>query len=193
MRGGVSTAILIALIAFSIVETVIFSYEALTARQVVRPPSTTTVTTSSTTSSVTSSTTTIVASTTTFPTTKKSGPLATFVNYSLEYAAGGWSATALTFLLSRRRSEDQDLFEGRGGGTRVEILLSLEVPRHRNEISSLTGVDWKEVDRNLDLLIRAGLVKVFAKTGRITIYSLTEKGEQILRELKAGKSHGSKR
>lgn len=69
----------------------------------------------------------------------------------------------------------------RGGNSRLELLRNLESPKQRNELSQLTGIDWKEVDRQVNLLQSYGLVSVYAESGSIKIYKLTEQGELILK------------
>jgi hypothetical protein len=53
----------------------------------------------------------------------------------------------------------------RGGTSRLALMQSLETPRHRQELSEVTGIDWKEVDRELGALEKYGLVKVYAQSG----------------------------
>ena len=69
----------------------------------------------------------------------------------------------------------------RGGNSRLELLRNLESPKQRNELSQLTGIDWKEVDRQVNLLHSYGLVSVYAETGSVKIYKLTEQGQLILK------------
>ena len=50
-----------------------------------------------------------------------------------------------------------DLMIGmRGAGSRVSLLQNMESPKHRLELSELTGIDWKEVDRQLSVLRSTG-------------------------------------
>lgn len=69
----------------------------------------------------------------------------------------------------------------RGGNSRLELLRNLESPRQRNELSQLTGIDWKEVDRQVNLLQSYGLVSVYAETGSVKIFKLTEQGQLLLK------------
>lgn len=69
----------------------------------------------------------------------------------------------------------------RGGNSRLELLRNLESPKQRNELSQLTGIDWKEVDRQIGLLLSYGLVSVHAESGSVKIYKLTEQGGLLLK------------
>jgi DNA-binding HxlR family transcriptional regulator len=70
----------------------------------------------------------------------------------------------------------------RGSGSRLSILQGLvEAPRHRNQLSEITGIDWKEVDRQVGLLERYGFVSVNAQAGPIKEYKLTEQGRLLVK------------
>ncbi|MDG6995926.1 MAG: hypothetical protein JRN52_08385 [Nitrososphaerota archaeon] len=71
----------------------------------------------------------------------------------------------------------------RGGNSRLQLLRNLESPKQRNELSQVTGIDWKEVDRQVNLLQSYGLVSVLAETGSVKIYGLTEQGQLLLKLL----------
>ena len=75
----------------------------------------------------------------------------------------------------------------RGSTSRLALLRGLETPRHRNELSEITGIDWKEVDRQLGVFEKYGLAKVYVSSGTIKMYQLTEHGRlllQLMDELK---------
>ena len=69
----------------------------------------------------------------------------------------------------------------RGGNSRLRLLRNLESPRQRNELSQLTGMDWKEVDRQVYLLQSYGLVSVYAESGSVKMFKLTEQGHLFLK------------
>lgn len=69
----------------------------------------------------------------------------------------------------------------RGGNSRLELLRNLETPKQRNELTQITGIDWKEVDRNIGLLLSYGLVSIYAESGSVKIYKLTEQGRLLLK------------
>lgn len=68
----------------------------------------------------------------------------------------------------------------RGGVSRLNLLRTLEVPRHRNELSELTGIDWKEVNRQIGLLQKYGLVSVHSQSGIVKLYKTTEQGKLLI-------------
>jgi DNA-binding HxlR family transcriptional regulator len=47
----------------------------------------------------------------------------------------------------------------------------------------LTGIDWKEVDRQIGLLEQYGFVSVDAQEGPIKLYKLTEQGRMLVKLL----------
>jgi hypothetical protein len=120
-----------------------------------------------------------------------------FLGYSLPLSLGGWSAIALVFFQGRvsRRSQVKKLFlkQGldsgvydlmvgmRGGTSRLALLEHMEPPRHRQELSEMTGIDWKEVDRELGLLEKYGLVKMYAQSGTVRMYQVTEQGSLLVK------------
>lgn len=70
----------------------------------------------------------------------------------------------------------------RGSSSRLSILQSLvQAPRHRNELSEMTGIDWKEVDRQIGLLERYGFVSVEAQAGPVKVYRLTDQGRSLVK------------
>lgn len=85
----------------------------------------------------------------------------------------------------RRAGFDKNVYDlmvkMRGGNSRLELLRNLESPKQRNELSQLTGIDWKEVDRQIGLLLSYGLVSVHAESGSVKIYKLTEQGGLLLK------------
>lgn len=119
-------------------------------------------------------------------------------SYSVPLSVAGWIAVGLVAFQGRtggyRRSRVKsafakmgfgsdvfDLMIGmRGAGSRVSLLQSMETPKHRLELSELTGIDWKEVDRQLSVLEKYGLVKVYAQSGTVKLYQVTEQGKLLL-------------
>jgi len=109
---------------------------------------------------------------------------------SLPLSASGWFVLGVTFFrrgISRKWREmgfDRDVFElmvkTRGAWSRLRLLRYLNEPRHKAELSTLSGLDWKEVDRELGLLQRFGLTTLHAHSGSVKIYKLSEQGKLIL-------------
>jgi DNA-binding transcriptional ArsR family regulator len=69
----------------------------------------------------------------------------------------------------------------RGGESRMALLRNLETPRHRFDLSEITGLDWKEVDRQLSVLENYGLVKIYVQSGSVKLYQLTEQGRVLIK------------
>ena len=121
--------------------------------------------------------------------------------YSLPLAAVGWVAVGAVLFQGRitggvRRSRVKSLFASRGfppdvfdlmvtmrgGVSRITLLENMETPRNRLELSELTGIDWREVDREVSILEKYGLVKIYAQSGTVKMYQVTEQGK-LLRSL----------
>ncbi len=117
--------------------------------------------------------------------------------YSPELGAAGW-ATVVSIVLQGRAgrctkirrlfaqeglgADVYDLMMGmRGGTSRLALLQHMETPRHKHELSELTGIDWKEVNRELGLLEEYGLVKMYAQSGTIRLYRVTEQGSLLVK------------
>lgn len=116
-----------------------------------------------------------------------------FVSWlSLPLTAVGWFSTGMVVFwrknerrVWRRSGFNDDVYDlmvrMRGAGSRLVLLKYLDAPRHRMELSQLSGLDWKEVDRETGLLERYGLIAVYAESGSVKIYSLTEQGRLLLK------------
>ena len=72
------------------------------------------------------------------------------------------------------------MFSGRGGDRRIAIMGALDTPKLRNEIANITNTDWKEVDRNVKILVSVNLVKIEYSHGSLSVYRLTESGRELL-------------
>ncbi len=119
-------------------------------------------------------------------------------SYYIPLAAAGWTGVGFVAFQGRLSgvrtsrlksvfankgfgSDVFDLMMGmRGAGSRVSLLQNMESPKHRLELSALTGIDWKEVDRQLSVLEKYGLVKVSAQSGTMKFYQMTEQGRVVL-------------
>jgi hypothetical protein len=119
--------------------------------------------------------------------------------YAAPLSVVGWAAVGLVVFQGRvsgyQRSRVRGIFSKRGFGTdvfdlmmgmrgsvsRVSLLQNMESPRHRLELSELTGIDWKEVDRQLSVLEKYGFVKVYAQSGNVKLYRSTEQGKLLLK------------
>lgn len=119
------------------------------------------------------------------------------VGSSQPLALAGWLAVSLMAIQGRvnRRSKVKKFFlqnglssdvyelvmDMRGGNSRLALLQHMETPRHRMELSGLTGIDWKEVDRELGVLEKFGLVRLQAQSGSVKLYQNTEQGKILAR------------
>lgn len=80
----------------------------------------------------------------------------------------------------------------RGGPTRARLLeLLAKEPRNKLQLAKEVGMDWKAVDRHVDMLARCCLVQVCAVAGTCTVYSITEKGRRALAIIKGSESISS--
>jgi hypothetical protein len=137
----------------------------------------------------------------TSPTATQPGPLPggltnPFFLYAPPLSIAGWIGVGLVMFQGRANRHSQikslfarrgfgadvfDLMVGmRGGDSRASLLQNMDSPRHRLELSELTGIDWKEVDRQLAVLEKYGLVKVYAQSGSVKLYQVTEQGKLLL-------------
>lgn len=110
---------------------------------------------------------------------------------SVTLSLTSWAVLGVTFFRRgtsrewRRFGFDKEVFNlmvvMRGARSRLRLLTFLNQPMHRAELSELSGLDWKEVDRELGLLQRFGLVTLEAESGSVKIYKLNEQGKLIIK------------
>jgi len=126
-----------------------------------------------------------------------SGTLGLFWTYSVHLSVGGLIAIGLVWFQGRggQRSRLRKMFAGqgfssdiydlmigmRGATSRMTLLRTMETPRYRNELSEMTGIDWKEVDRQVGVMEKYGLVKIYAQAGNVKLYQTTEQGRLLLK------------
>jgi len=116
---------------------------------------------------------------------------AVFWKNSYSLAAVSWAVLGISFFrqgISRRWRSlgfDRNVFQlmvtMRGAQSRLALLNYLSEPKHKTELSKLSGLDWKEVDRELNLLLRFGLISLHAQSGSVKIYRLSEQGKLLLK------------
>jgi DNA-binding HxlR family transcriptional regulator len=103
-----------------------------------------------------------------------------------------WAVVGATTLYGRsgrgvfaRKGFEGDVYKlmvkMRGSGSRLSLLKSMEEPKHRLELAEITGIDWKEVDRQLKVLENYGLARVTAQSGSVKLYQITEQGRILLK------------
>jgi DNA-binding transcriptional ArsR family regulator len=71
----------------------------------------------------------------------------------------------------------------KGGKTRVNLLESLEEPKNKLQLAKELKMDWKAVDRHIEILLKNGLITVSDSIGNVKYYSLAAKGREILKLL----------
>jgi DNA-binding HxlR family transcriptional regulator len=115
-----------------------------------------------------------------------------FWSFAPQLAVTGWFVVGATVLFGRsgrgifaRKGFEGDVYKlmvkMRGSGSRLSLLRNLEKPSHRFELAEVTGLDWKEVDRQLKVLKNFGLVQVLAESGTVKIYEMTEQGRVLIK------------
>lgn len=120
------------------------------------------------------------------------GPWSFFWTYAPHLSILSWAFVGVAFLLGRsgrglfaRQGFEGDVYKlmvkMRGSGPRLSLLRNLEEPRHRFELAKVTGMDWKEVDRQLRILENYGLARIMAQSGTVKLYQITEQGRVLLK------------
>jgi DNA-binding HxlR family transcriptional regulator len=118
--------------------------------------------------------------------------LSFFWAYSPHLSVITWGVIGATMLYGRsgrgifaRKGFEGDVYDlmvkMRGSSSRLSLLKSLEEPKHRLELAEVTGIDWKEVDRQLKVLENYGLARVSAQSGAVKLYQITEQGRVLLK------------
>ncbi|MEM0117816.1 MAG: hypothetical protein QXV32_05160 [Conexivisphaerales archaeon] len=122
--------------------------------------------------------------------------LSFFWRFAPHLSISTWAAFGLTVWLGRsarnsfvRSGFDDDIYElmvkMKGSGSRVLLLRNLEEPKHRFDLANSLGLDWKEVDRQLNILQKYGLVSVAATSGSVRMYKITEQGRALIKLIDA--------
>jgi DNA-binding HxlR family transcriptional regulator len=118
--------------------------------------------------------------------------LSYFWTYAPHISILSWTIVGATIWLGRsgkgifaRQGFDNDVYKlmikMRGSGRRLQLLRNLEEPKHRFELAKVTGMDWKEVDRQLRVLENYGLARVIAQSGTVKMYQITEQGRVLVK------------
>ena len=71
----------------------------------------------------------------------------------------------------------------RGAQTRLKLMHSLNEPRNKLQLATALGIDWKAVDRHVQVLEEKGLIQATMTSGTATFYELTDKGRRALEVL----------
>jgi predicted transcriptional regulator len=75
------------------------------------------------------------------------------------------------------------LVKMRGAQTRLKLMRSLNPPKNKLQLATALGIDWKAIDKHVQLLEKNGLIKTASTNGTATYYEVTERGEGLLQVL----------
>lgn len=84
----------------------------------------------------------------------------------------------------------------KGGPTRIKVLNTLSTPKDRLQLAEELGVDWKTVDRHVQVLSRNGFIREQSSYGTVRLYEVTPLGKMLLdvyRELDDGQAADAKK
>jgi DNA-binding HxlR family transcriptional regulator len=68
----------------------------------------------------------------------------------------------------------------KGGATRIKVLNTLTTPKDRLQLAEELGVDWKTIDRHVQILNKYGFVREQAAYGTVRMYEVTPLGKMLL-------------
>jgi predicted transcriptional regulator len=71
----------------------------------------------------------------------------------------------------------------RGAQTRLKLLHNLNGPRNKLQLATALGIDWKAVDKHVQVLEKNGLIQPTTTSGTATFYEVTDKGKRLLEVL----------
>ena len=75
------------------------------------------------------------------------------------------------------------LVKMRGAQTRVRLMRSLNSPKNKLQLATALGIDWKAVDKHIQVLEKNGLIHSTSTSGTATFYEVTEKGKSLIQVL----------
>ena len=80
---------------------------------------------------------------------------------------------------------ESDVFElfmrMKGGATRIRVMSTLDTPKDRLQVAQELGVDWKTIDRHVQVLDKYGFVKEKAVFGTTKLYEVTPMGKTLMK------------
>jgi hypothetical protein len=68
----------------------------------------------------------------------------------------------------------------KGGATRIKVLNTLSTPKDRLQLAQELGIDWKAVDRHVQILNKYGFISEQAAYGTVRLYQVTPMGKMLL-------------
>lgn len=75
------------------------------------------------------------------------------------------------------------LVKMRGAQTRLNLMRSLDQPRNKLQLANALGIDWKAVDKHVQVLEKNRLIQAASTSGTATFYEVTEKGRNLIQLL----------
>ena len=75
------------------------------------------------------------------------------------------------------------LVKMRGAQTRLKLMRSLDQPRNKLQLANALGIDWKAVDKHVQVLEKNRLIQATSTSGTATFYEVTEKGRNLIQLL----------
>jgi predicted transcriptional regulator len=75
------------------------------------------------------------------------------------------------------------LVKMRGAQTRLKLMQSLNPPKNKLQLATALAIDWKAVDKHVQVLEKNGLIRTASTSGTATFYEITEKGRSLLQVL----------
>jgi predicted transcriptional regulator len=85
------------------------------------------------------------------------------------------------------------LVKMKGGPTRLKLLQALNAPKDRSKLAQELGIDWKAVDRHVQILQRYNFIKQDSSYGQVVLYTITPDGEKLLQLIQELDSEGTTR
>ena len=75
------------------------------------------------------------------------------------------------------------LVKMRGAQTRLKLMHSLNPPKNKLQLATALGIDWKAVDKHVQVLEKNGLIQAASTNGTAKFYGVTEKGKNLMQLL----------
>lgn len=71
----------------------------------------------------------------------------------------------------------------RGAQTRVKLMRTLNSPKNKLQLATALGIDWKAVDKHVQVLEKNGLIHATSTNGTATFYEISDKGKNLMQVL----------
>ncbi len=114
-----------------------------------------------------------------------------FFDQSFIIAPASWAAVCGMWIWrGKMRSKwnssgfTQDAFDllvkMRGGPTRLKLLQALNAPKDRSQLAHELNLDWKAIDRHVQILQKYNFIREDSSHGQIVLYTITPEGDKLL-------------